>query len=137
VGLFWLFVISLCPSLTSLDGSSTPCVFDIPQCLLQFHPSGRSLLLSSVFHSFFPFASPPTFIPYECIRISHAPHAFRHCFTWLLLISPSIWKPLSFCSLRARNAHTDDPSLFWFRIDWRRGVPTLRKIFWHRGTPLG
>ena len=126
--LYWLSVLCVCVCVCTLLEVPHPHVFHIPQCLLQFHPSDQLLLLqSSLFHSFFAFPSPFTFIPYECIRISHAPHAFRHCLTWLLLIPSSIWKPLSFCSLRARNEHTADPSLFWLRIGWREGDPVLRK----------
>jgi hypothetical protein len=80
----WLSVLCVCVCVCACTILEVPHphVFDIPQCLLQFHPSDQLLLLqSSLFHSFFAFPSPFTFIPYECIRISHAPHAFRHCLT--------------------------------------------------------
>jgi hypothetical protein len=44
---------------------------------------------------------------------------FRHCFTWLLYVPPSFWKPLSFCSLRARSRETAGPAVLWLSICWR------------------
>jgi hypothetical protein len=45
--------------------------------------------------------------------------AFHHWFTWLLYFPPSIWKPLSCCSVRARNTEPVGPAVLWLRICWR------------------
>ena len=67
----------VCSSLTtSLGKPSLPsCLLPIPQCLLQFHPSDRLLLLQSlVFHSFFAFPFPFRFHPlWVYTHISHTP----------------------------------------------------------------
>lgn len=84
-----LYAIRTFPVPLTLHPASRRCLFHTPQCLLQFQPSAKLLLVqSSLFHPFFAFAFPFTSFPCHCKRICHAPHldaAFRHCFTSLPL----------------------------------------------------